>query len=161
MNSSAFVVRRAVGAVLYAGALASALGFAAAPARAADAEDAFVCMEESQEICDRQNRNLDLFIQGRDAFDRGREAGDFGETRRIAQELLARGDVAHGNTLLKFIYVQVSLGVHRNFVEAYRWIEEEIARGASFKRLDLGWVRDKLAARMTPEQLAEARKSVN
>lgn len=137
---------------------ALALACALAPATAGTAEDAFVCMEETQEKCDYENRNMDLFIQGRDAFDAGRESGDLTEARRIAKELIDRKDEKHGRALLKFVYVQVSLGVHRNFVEAYRWIESDLAAGESYKRLDLGWVRDKLAARMTPEQLAEARK---
>jgi len=128
----------------------------AAPAGAA--EDAFICMEATQEKCDEENRNMDLFIQGRDAFDRGRESGDLGEARRIGRELVDRKDDKHGKALLKFVYVQVSLGVHKDFVEAYRWVEADIAAGETFKRLDLAWVRDKLAARMTAEQLAEARK---
>jgi hypothetical protein len=130
-------------------------------AHAAAEEDAFVCMEETQEKCDDENRNIGLFIQGRDAFDRGRESGDLGEARRIARELVDRKDERHGKALMKFVYVQVSLGVHKNFVEAYRWVEADIAAGESYKRLDLAWVRDKLAARMTPEQLAEARKPGN
>jgi hypothetical protein len=134
---------------------------AMATAPAAAEEDAFVCMEETQEKCDDENRNIGLFIQGRDAFDRGRESGDLGEARSIARELIDRKDARHGKALMKFVYVQVSLGVHKNFVEAYRWIEADIAAGESYKRLDLAWVRDKLAARMTPEQLAEARKAAN
>jgi hypothetical protein len=134
---------------------------AMATAPAAAEEDAFVCMEDTQEKCDDENRNIGLFIQGRDAFDRGRESGDLGEARRIARELVDRKDPRHGKALMKFIYVQVSLGVHKNFVEAYRWVEADIAAGESYKRLDLAWVRDKLAARMTPEQLAEARKPGN
>lgn len=120
-------------------------------------EGGFVCMEETQEKCDHENRNIDLFIRGRDAFDQGRESGDLGEARRMALELMERKDQRHGKALMKFIYLQVSLGVHRNFVEAYRWIESDIAAGTKYARLDLGWVRDKLAARMTPEQLAEAK----
>lgn len=132
------------------------------PLPAAHAEDeAFVCMEDTQEKCDAENRNMDLFIQGRDAFDQGRESGDFGEARRIARELMDRKDMKHGKALMKFIYVQVTLGVHKNFVEAYRWIESDIAAGIKYARLDLDWAKEKLAARMTPEQLAEARKPQN
>lgn len=138
--------------------LAAAL---AATAAASAAEDAFVCMEETQEKCDYENRNMALFIEGRDAFDRGRESGDLSEARRIGRELMERGDARHGKALLKFIYVQVSLGVHKDLVEAYRWIEADMAAGESYKRLDLAWVRDKLAARMTPEQLTEARAPKN
>ena len=131
-------------------------GLFAAPAGAA--EDAFVCMEETQEKCDRENRNMALFIEGRDAFDRGREIGDLTEARRIARELIDRQDVQHGKALMKFIYVQVSLGVHKNLVDAYHWIDADVAAGQSYKRLDLKWVQEKLAEKMTPEQLAEAKR---
>jgi hypothetical protein len=53
--------------------LAAALLMAAIAARspAGAGEDAFVCMEETQDKCDHENRNMALFIEGRDAFDRG------------------------------------------------------------------------------------------
>lgn len=121
-------------------------------------KDAFVCMEETQEKCDYENKNMQLFIQGRDAFDRGRESGDLGEARNIARELIERGDTKHGNALMKFIYVQVGLGAHKNLVEAYRWIAADLAVGAAYRRLNLERVREQVAARMTPEQLAEVEK---
>lgn len=108
-------------------AIALALGMTAATAMAAD--EAFVCMEETQEICDQNNRNMALFIKGRDAFDQGREIGDFGEARRYALELMANNDSQHGSALMKFIYVQVGLGVHKNLVEAYRWVAADMAAG--------------------------------
>ena len=126
------------------------------PALAAD--DAFVCMEETQQKCDDENRNLELFVKAHDAFDRGRETGDLTEARRYALELIARKDERHGKTMMKYIYMQVGQGVHRNYVEAYRWIASDIAGGVSYKRLDLERTRDLLAAKMTPEQLAEAKK---
>ncbi len=141
---------------LLAAAFGVSVGFFAATAGAA--EDAFVCMEETQEKCDQQNRNMALFIEGRDAFDRGRESGDLTEARRLALELIDRQDEQHGKALMKFIYVQVSLGVHKNLVEAYRWIDADLAAGQSYKRLDLKWVQQKLAEKMTPEQLAEAKR---
>ena len=148
--------KRRAGWLLAVGALSVAGALSASNAHAE--EGGFVCMEESQEKCDHENRNIDLFIRGRDAFDAGRESGDLNEARRLALELMERKDQRHGKALMKFIYVQVSLGVHRNFVEAYRWIESDIAAGTKYTRLDLDWVRGKLAARMTPEQLAEAKQ---
>ena len=74
------------------------------------ADDAFVCMEESQEKCDYENRNMELFIKGRDAFDRGRETGDFREAYSHAAELIARKDVRHGSGLMKFIYPPARAG---------------------------------------------------
>jgi hypothetical protein len=143
-------VRLLVAGVVVAGALC------AAPVIAAD--DAFVCMEETQEKCDQENRNIQLFIQGRDAFERGRETGDLGEARRFASELIERKDAEHGKALMKYIYLQVAQGVHKNPVEAYRWVAADIAAGASYPRLNLERVLEQLAAKMTPEQIAEARK---
>ena len=121
-------------------------------------EDAFVCMEETQEKCDRENRNIQLFVQGRDAYDRGREAGDLGEARKLALELIERKDTRHGNALMKYIYMQVAQGVHKDLVEAYRWVAADIAADARYERLNLARVLEQLAAKMTSEQLAEARK---
>src|SRR6185295_1182170 len=143
-------VRLLVAGVLLAG------GLSGAPAMAAD--DAFVCMEESQEKCDHENKNIQLFIQGRDAFERGRESGDLGEARKYALELIERKDDEHGKALMKYIYLQVAQGVHKNPVEAYRWGAADIAAGAKYQRLNLERVLEQLAAKMTPEQIAEAKK---
>ncbi len=132
------------------------MAFACAPAVAA--EDAFVCMEETQQKCDEENANLALFMKGHDAFDRGRERGDLGEARRIALELIARKDERHGKILMKYIYMQVGQGVHRNYVEAYRWIADDMAHGAKYSRLSLEGTLDRLVTKMTPEQIAEAKR---
>lgn len=120
--------------------------------------DAFVCMEESQEICDDKNKNMELFIKGRDAFDHGREVGDFNEARRYALELIARKDTSHGMALMKFIYVQLGQGVHKNLVEAYRWVAADLAAGTAYRRLNLERILEQLAAKMTPEQISEAKR---
>lgn len=129
----------------------------ATPAFAAD-DDAFVCMEESQAQCDYQNRNMELFIKGRDAFDVGRESGDLTQAHGYAAELIARKDFQHGKGLMKFIYLQFAQGTHKNLVEAYRWVAADLAAGVEYKRLDLKRVLDQIAARMTPEQRAEVKQ---
>ena len=143
------------GAFLLAG-VAFAGSLLAPPALAV--EDAFVCMEETQEKCDNENRNIALFIQGRDALEQGRETGDLGEARKYALELIERKDARHGKALMKYIYMQVARGTHKDSVEAYRWVAADIAAGASYERLNLNRVLEQLAAKMTPAQLAEARK---
>jgi len=125
---------------------------------AASADDAFVCMEETQEKCDYENANLGLFIKGRDAYVKGRETGDLSQARNVALELLARKDAKHGKVLMKYIYMQIGQGVHKNFVEAYRWIATDLAAGTTYSRLDLERMRDLLEAKMTPEQLVEAKQ---
>ncbi|MEO0319028.1 MAG: hypothetical protein RL404_2705 [Pseudomonadota bacterium] len=128
-----------------------------ATASGAWAEDAFKCMEETQEKCDFENENMRLFIQGRDAFEVAMESGDFSETRAIGQKLAERKN-KYGNRLLKMVYVQVGFGKHKNFVQAWHWLDDEMKAGHGFARLDLEKTQAKLEALMTPEQLAEARK---
>ena len=154
MKPTNSAIRRRAGAFALAGALACGAWFGVAVA----ADDAFVCMEESQEKCDYENKNMELFIKARDAFDRGREVGDLKEARDTAMELINRGDAKHGKGLMIYIYVQVGLGVHKNLVEAYRWVASDIAAGTTYPRVNLNGVLEKLTARMTPEQLAEAKK---
>jgi hypothetical protein len=139
-------------------AAAVAIAAALAPAPAAGADDAFVCLEDTQEKCDWENKNLELFVKAHDAFDRGREKGDLTEARNYALELISRKDERHGKAIMKYVYMQVGMGVHRNYVEAYRWLSSDLASGAKYARLDLERTRDRLAAKMTPEQLAEARR---
>lgn len=120
--------------------------------------DAFVCMEESQEKCDYENKNLELYIKGTDAFDRGRAIGDLTEAYGYAAELIARGDERHGKALMKHVYLQLGQGVHKDLVQAYRWVAADVAAGTQYKRLDPQRILDQLTARMTPEQLAEAKR---
>ena len=148
-------MRLATAALLFAGTVS---GGGAEDVWAAAENDAFVCVEDSQQKCDDENRNLDLFIKGRDAFERGRESGDLGEAHRLAAELMERKDTRHGKALMKFIYLQVMQGVHRDSVEAYRWVQADIAAGVTYPRLDLVRVRDALSEKMSPEQLIEAKQ---
>ena len=120
--------------------------------------DAFVCMEESQEKCDYENKNMELYIKGTDAFDRGRAIGDLTEAHAYAAELIARNDLRHGKALMKHIYLQFGQGVHKDLVQAYRWVAADVAAGTQYKRLDPQRILDQLTARMTPEQLAEAKR---
>lgn len=156
MTPSTMRITRRARLTLLAAALAAA-GSLVAPA-SLGAEDAFVCMEETQEKCDYENRNMELFIQGRDAFDRGREIGDFTEAHDIAAELMARKDLKHGKALMKYIYLQFAQGAHKDLVQAHRWVAADLAAGVTYPRLDLRWVLDRMAGRMTPEQLAEAKR---
>jgi hypothetical protein len=136
--------------------VALACALAAGPVLAED--DAFVCMEESQEKCDYENKNMELYIKGTDAFDRGRAVGDLTEAHAYAAELIARNDLRHGKPLMKHIYLQLGQGVHKDLVQAYRWVAADVAAGTTYKRLDPQRILDQLTARMTPEQLREAKQ---
>jgi hypothetical protein len=147
--------RNRIAAAWLATGIALGGGLACAPALA---EDAFVCMEETQEICDQKNKNLDTYIRAHDAYDRGRETGDLSEAYALARELVANDDAKHGKSIIRQIYIQAALGTHKNLVESYRWVAADIATGASYKALKMDKVLESIAQKMTPEQLAEAKK---
>jgi len=116
------------------------------------AEEGFVCPLEDEKECAFENENLSLFIKGRDAYDRGRETGDLSEARDIGYQLAARKN-KNGRVLLKMIYMEIRMGGHKNYVQAYDWVEEAMQRNESYARLDFQTVLDSLKKRMTPEQL--------
>ncbi len=147
--------RNRIAAAWLATGIALGSGLACAPALA---EDAFVCMEETQAICDQKNKNLDIYIKAHEAYDHGRETGDLSEAYALAKQLVANDDTKHGKSIIRQIYIQVALGTHKNVVEAYRWVAADIAAGVSYKQLKMEKVLASIAERMTPEQLAEAKK---
>jgi len=149
------ITRNRVAAAWLATGIALGGGLACAPALA---EDAFVCMEETQEICDQKNKNLDTYIRAHDAYDRGRETGDLSEAYKLARELISNDDAKHGKSIIRQIYIQAALGTHKNYVEAYRWVAQDIAAGVSYKALRMDKILESIAEKMTPEQLAEAKK---
>ena len=139
-----------------ASSLLLCIAVAHSPLRAEE-EDAFKCLSGDEKECAFENESMALFIQGRDAYDKGREIGDLSEARKIAKELVQRKN-KYGKRMMKMIYMQLATGTHKNYVEAHRWLQEGIANDEKYARLDLNRVMDQLSAKMTPEQLAEAQK---
>jgi TPR repeat protein len=94
-----------------------------------------------------------MYAVGRDAYEAARTSGDFSEALDWARKLDGMGD-KNGERLLKMVYLQLGWGGHRDYVQAYVWLSEGIAGGdESLVR----W-RKTLTEKMTPEQIAAARK---
>ena len=53
------------------------------------------------------------------------------------------------------IYMEIRMGGHKNYVQAYDWVQEAMQRNESYARLDFQTVLDSLKKRMTPEQLSK------
>lgn len=147
--------RSRIAAAWLAAGVALGSGLACAPALA---EDAFVCMEETQEICDQKNKNLETYIKAHEAYDLGRQNGDLSEAYVLAKQLIANDDAKHGKSIIRQIYIQCAMGTHKNRVQSYRWVAADIAAGVSYKQLKMDKVLEAIAEKMTPEQLAEAKK---
>ncbi len=137
--------------LLFAAMLTIGCGSITAPAHAE--EDAFVCPTDDIKKCDYENESMDIFIKGRDAYDHGREIGDLTEARELAKKLMARKN-KNGKVLMKMIYMQIGMGGHKNYPEAYHWVEEAIANKESYARLDMNGLLEKLSQRMTDAERA-------
>lgn len=94
-----------------------------------------------------------MYMMGRDAYERGRESGDMALALEWARNAASTGDRS-GKKLLKMVYLQVGEGVHKDFVQAYVWLTAAIAEGNDYLVV---W-RDRLIAKMTPDQLDQAKK---
>jgi hypothetical protein len=144
-NMSTKFYRVATGLVFCAAFALGGSGWAVAePACASD--DEAVCKAEKDE-------RMAMYIKGRNAYENARTAGDFTEAYSIARKLASDGD-KNGERLFKMVNMQLGWGAHKDLVQAYVWLSEGVADGVDYVPL---W-RDKLAEKMSPEQLADAKK---
>jgi hypothetical protein len=153
-HATSFMRRKStVLAMLTALALAIDSG-ASGPARAAGASD---CPPGDGWIACRAQAGdpAAMYAVGRNAYEAGRTSGNFSEALDWARKLDATGD-KNGERLLKMTYLQLGWGGHHDYVQAYVWLSEGIAGGADYL---VKW-RKTLAEKMTPEQLAAAKKRV-
>jgi hypothetical protein len=120
--------------------------------RFANAEPA--CASEDEAVCKAEkDERVAMYSAGRNAYENARTSGNFSEAYTLARKLASSGD-KNGERLYKMVNMQLGWGGHKDLVQAYVWLSEGIADGVDYVPL---W-RDKLAEKMTPEQLAEAKK---
>jgi hypothetical protein len=94
-----------------------------------------------------------IYVQGRDAYEAARQSSDFTEAVRIARQL-AREHDKNGERLLKMVHLQLGWGAHRDYVQAYTWLSEDLAAGDDY----IAGLRRNLADKMSAEQLAQAKQ---
>jgi hypothetical protein len=111
--------------------------------------DAFVdCMAKTGDT-------MAIYVKGREAYEAARQSGDYTQALLIAREL----DKAHdknGERLLKMVDLQLSWGGHRDLVQAYVWLSEDLAAGKEY----VAPLRKNLTEKMSPEQLSQAKVRV-
>ena len=96
-----------------------------------------------------------IYVQGREAYEAARKSGDYTQALRIAREL----DKAHdknGERLLKMVHLQLGWGGHKDLVQAYVWLSEDLAAGKDY----VTPIRKGLTQKMSAEQLAQAKALV-
>lgn len=112
------------------------------------------CASPDEAVCkaDKDER-VALYGKGRESYEKARTTGDFTEAYTIARQLVIKND-KNGERLVKMVYMQLGWGKHNDYVQAYGWLNDGFLDGEKYL---ITW-RDKLAEKMTPEQLAQAKK---
>jgi hypothetical protein len=95
---------------------------------------------------------LAIYRLGRTAYENARESGDFTEALRLARQLNASGD-KNGERLLKMVHLQLGWGTHKDYVQAYAWLVEDMSKNDEH----LPKMLKQLAEKMTPEQITQAK----
>lgn len=95
-----------------------------------------------------------IYRLGRTAYENARESGDFTEALRLSRQLAGMDDKS-GERMLKMVHMQLGWGAHKDYVQAYVWLSEDMASGGD-DYLDK-WLK-MLVEKMTPEQLEQARE---
>ena len=115
------------------------------------------CASETDQVpcLAEKGDSMAMYVMGRRAYDAGRKSGDFTEALEWALKVV-KLNKRIGNQMLKMLYLQMGGGVHRDFVQAYVWISEAIASDEKYGYL-VPW-RKRLAAKMSPEQLEQAKR---
>jgi len=103
---------------------------------------------------------IDMFVRARQGYSDARKSGDFTEPLKLSRQLAAQGSRA-GKGLLRMIYMQLGLGAHKDYVQAYVWLSEGMAADPSNLRKGateslVRW-RKRLEEKMTPDQIAQAK----
>jgi hypothetical protein len=88
---------------------------------------------------------LAVYRLGRTAYENARETGDFTDALRLARQLNAAGD-KNGERLLTMVHLQLGWGTHKDYVQAYAWLLEDMAKDDEH----LPKMLRQLAAKMTP-----------
>ena len=132
-----------------------ALGFALAMLIAAGPVGANDCAPGPEgNRCKAENGDpRAMYLIGREAYDAARESGDFSEAYEWASRAKEAGFLG-GRMLFKMVHLQAGDGHHHDYVEAHRWLSTAIADGADYL---IPW-RRRLEAKMTSEQIADARR---
>jgi hypothetical protein len=121
----------------------------------AQAQDSAQCPEGDDwiECMAASGDRAAIYRVGRTAYEQARVSGDFSEALRLARSLNGQND-RNGARLLKMVHLQLGWGGHKDYVQAYVWLNEDLRDGIDY--LDK-WVAT-LAEKMTPEQVAEANR---
>ena len=133
-----------------------ALGLTLAAALSAATAAAATCppLPEGMKCHAENGDGRAMYMVGRDAYEAGRQTGDFSEAYMWANRAMDAKFFPAAKMLYKMVHLQAADGKHHDLIEAHRWLTTVIDKGNDYL---VPW-KGRLEAQMTREQLAEAHK---
>ena len=124
----------------------------------ANAENSECSNKEDKVLCMAlEGDTMAMYVMGRREYTIARSSGDMTKTLEWTLKVLAHKDKERvANRLLKMIYIQLGEGVHKDYVQAYIWLQEGINKGEDYIYL-IRW-QERLMYYMTEQQINDARK---
>ena len=124
----------------------------------ANAENSECSNKEDKVLCMAlEGDTMAMYVMGRREYTIARSSGDMTKALEWTLKVLTHKDKERvANRLLKMIYIQLGEGVHKDYVQAYIWLQEGINKGEDYIYL-IRW-QERLTYYMTEQQINDARK---
>jgi hypothetical protein len=124
----------------------------------ANAENSECSNKEDKVLCMAlEGDAMAMYVMGRREYTIARKTGDMTKALNWTLKVLENKDSALvASRLLKMIYIQLGEGVHKDYVQAYIWLQEGINKGDDYVYL-IRW-QERLTYYMTEQQINDARK---
>ena len=124
----------------------------------ANAENSECSTKEDKVLCMAlEGDTMAMYVMGRREYTIARKTGDMTKALNWTLKVLENKDSALvASRLLKMIYIQLGEGVHKDYVQAYIWLQEGINKGDNYVYL-IRW-QERLTYYMTEQQINDARK---
>lgn len=111
--------------------------------------DKVLCMAE-------QGDTMAMYVMGRREYTIARTTGDMTKALEWTLKVMDYKDKERvASRLLKMIYIQLGEGVHKDYVQAYIWLQEGINKGEKYVYL-IPW-QGRLKYYMSEQQISEAK----
>ena len=100
----------------------------------ANAENSECSNKEDKVLCMAlEGDTMAMYVMGRREYTIARSSGDMTKALEWTLKVLAHKDKESvANRLLKMIYIQLGEGVHKDYVQAYIWLQEGINKGEDY-----------------------------
>ncbi len=108
--------------------------------------------EPNDTKCEKEEYKITIYKQGRDEYEKARQSGDFTKVYHIARELAGLKD-RKGRMMLKMVHIQLGWGKHKDYPQAYAWLDQAIKDGLDYAPK---WL-ERLQAQMSASQLKKAK----